>query len=284
MSSTKGDTTVKNQEKVPQQNRSQSISSDRSSVSRYSATTIKKLLEDVLQKRSRKHSRISSRHSCSHSHSRSRSRSISRSCSATHRKKCSATPEKIGRLPPYCMRSSELKWKNDLDHRQFEFNEQILDSLHSTLKSLEQGAMSQAVTLVESSIKDLLQRQKLVRFADRNIGGWATAYDNDKDDLADNSADKHCMRSAESRVQKPKKNTGSTKPSSFFGFAGQSSRPPLGGWRGSNFPGGQYHRNYCANRPSTSSNNGARGCQKCGALDHWVARCPLQFGSFTSSK
>uniref|UniRef100_A0A915JB61 Uncharacterized protein n=1 Tax=Romanomermis culicivorax TaxID=13658 RepID=A0A915JB61_ROMCU len=265
MSSTKGDTTVKNQEKVPQQNGSQSISSDRSSVSRYSATTIKKLLEDVLQKRSRKHSRISSRHSCSHSHSRSRSRSISRSCSATHRKKCSAMPEKIGRLPPYCMGSSELKWKNDLDRRQFEFNEQILDSLHSTLKSLEQGAMSQAVTLVESSIKDLLQRQKLIEISE------STAYDNDKDVLADNSADGHCMRLAESQVQKPKKNTGSTKPSSFFGFAGQSSRPPLGGWCGSNFPGGQYHRNYCANRPSASSNIGARGCQKCGALDHWVA-------------
>uniref|UniRef100_A0A915K4T1 Uncharacterized protein n=1 Tax=Romanomermis culicivorax TaxID=13658 RepID=A0A915K4T1_ROMCU len=191
-------------------------------------------------------------------------------------------PEK---KPPYCMRSSELKWKNDLDRRQFEFNKQILDSLRSTLKSLEQGATSQAVTLVEWSIKDLLQRQKLVRFADRSIRGWATAYEYDKDDLADNSADERRMRLAESRVQKRKKNIGSTKPSSFFGFAGQSSRPPLGGWRGSSFPGCQYRGNYGANRPSTyTSNNGAGGCGKCGALDHWVARCPLQFGSFTSSK
>uniref|UniRef100_A0A915KGI6 Uncharacterized protein n=1 Tax=Romanomermis culicivorax TaxID=13658 RepID=A0A915KGI6_ROMCU len=59
-------------------------------------------------------------------------------------------PEKIGRSPPYCMRLSELKWKKDLDHHQFEFKEQILDSLQSILKSLEQGATSQAVTLVES--------------------------------------------------------------------------------------------------------------------------------------
>uniref|UniRef100_A0A915J6Q3 Uncharacterized protein n=1 Tax=Romanomermis culicivorax TaxID=13658 RepID=A0A915J6Q3_ROMCU len=86
------------------------------------------------------------------------------------------------------------------------------------------------------------------------------------------------MRSTGSRVQKPKKNMGSTKLSSFFGFPGQSSKSPLGGWCGSSFPGGQYHGNYGANRPSAyTSNNGARGCRKCGALDHWVARCPLQF-------
>uniref|UniRef100_A0A915KEU4 Uncharacterized protein n=1 Tax=Romanomermis culicivorax TaxID=13658 RepID=A0A915KEU4_ROMCU len=136
-------------------------------------------------------------------------------------------PERIGRLPPYCMRASELKWKNDLDRHQFEFNQQILDSLRLTLKSLEQGATSQAVMLVESSIKDLLQRQKLVRFADRSIGGWATAYEYNKDDLADNSADEHRIGSAESCVQKQKKNTGSTKPSSFFGFAGQNEKERL---------------------------------------------------------
>uniref|UniRef100_A0A915KTF4 Uncharacterized protein n=1 Tax=Romanomermis culicivorax TaxID=13658 RepID=A0A915KTF4_ROMCU len=52
-----------------------------------------------------------------------------------------------------------------------------LESLHSTLKSLEQGAMSQVVTLVESSIKDLLQHQKLVRFADWNsVFSWDHEY------------------------------------------------------------------------------------------------------------
>uniref|UniRef100_A0A915I989 Uncharacterized protein n=1 Tax=Romanomermis culicivorax TaxID=13658 RepID=A0A915I989_ROMCU len=84
-------------------------------------------------------------------------------------------PEKIRRLPPYCMRLSKLKWKNDLDRHQFEFNEQILDSLRMTLKALEQGATSQAVTLVESSIKDLLQHQTLVRFADQNASSLAGA-------------------------------------------------------------------------------------------------------------
>uniref|UniRef100_A0A915KG54 Uncharacterized protein n=1 Tax=Romanomermis culicivorax TaxID=13658 RepID=A0A915KG54_ROMCU len=81
------------------------------------------------------------------------------------------------------MRSSELKWENDLDRCQFEFNEQILDSLRSTLKSLEQGAMSQAVTLVESSIKDLMQCQKLVRFADRNLYAGGPIYFSDQINL-----------------------------------------------------------------------------------------------------
>uniref|UniRef100_A0A915KR64 Reverse transcriptase Ty1/copia-type domain-containing protein n=1 Tax=Romanomermis culicivorax TaxID=13658 RepID=A0A915KR64_ROMCU len=46
-----------------------------------------------------------------------------------------------------------------------------------------------------------------------NIKGWATAHEYDKDDLADNWADKCCMRSAKSWVQKQKKNMGSTKSS-----------------------------------------------------------------------
>uniref|UniRef100_A0A915IQQ4 Uncharacterized protein n=1 Tax=Romanomermis culicivorax TaxID=13658 RepID=A0A915IQQ4_ROMCU len=118
------------------------------------------------------------------------------------------------------MRASKLKWRINLDRRQIEFNQQILDSLRSILKSLEQGTTSQAVMLVESSIKDLLQHQKLVRFADGSIEGWATAYEYDKDDLADNSANERHMQLVESHVQKQKKNTGSTNPSSFFGFAG----------------------------------------------------------------
>uniref|UniRef100_A0A915KP49 Uncharacterized protein n=1 Tax=Romanomermis culicivorax TaxID=13658 RepID=A0A915KP49_ROMCU len=54
-----------------------------------------------------------------------------------------------------------------------------LDGEHDNGMSWVQDATSQAVTLAELSIKDLLQRQKLVGFEDRSIRGWAIAYEYD---------------------------------------------------------------------------------------------------------
>jgi len=169
----------------------------------------------------------------------------------------------------YMLRSTELKWRSDLDKRQFEFNEKIIDSLKPSLALLSVStdtSATQAANNIKAAIDALHQRQKLIRFAERSTTGWASAYEYEKDDLADDSEDERRLRAAEGRASRKRKEAHSVSSRRFSASA--NHRAPFG-WRQVSKSGPRrFSPPRAARRPSDNN------CFKCGQGDHWANKCP----------
>ena len=127
--------------------------------------------------------------------------------------------------------------------KQFQFNEEVKAKVVDAAEAISKtpAAVSKAKTLLEEGEKLLVDRQKLLRIADRSENGWATVEEYMEDELADNSDDEKRIQKAEMRAGRKLKAAAAAKrkkavsrPAS--GMYGRS-RPPQAAWgRGSSIP------------------------------------------------
>ena len=107
-----------------------------------------------------------------------------------------------------------FKWKGN--EEQFEFNQDLLDSIDDLRDLIEVGSVNRSSTVLEELKAKLDKRQKMLKLADRSPGGWDTVREYLSDDLADDSADEKRIRNAENqavkkRNAKKKKAAGETR-------------------------------------------------------------------------
>ena len=74
---------------------------------------------------------------------------------------------------------------------------------------IKDGNKKRSSRLLEDVLKDIKDRNKLIRLEDKSSGGWATVMEDRSDSIASNNVDKKKMRAAEQRAiakMKHKKN------------------------------------------------------------------------------
>ena len=95
-------------------------------------------------------------------------------------------------------REHEFKYKSN--KKQFEFNEDIEEKVKNTIELIKDGSRKRSKRLLEDVLKDIKDRNKLIRLADKSSGGWATVMEYQSDSIASDSADEKKMRAAEKRA------------------------------------------------------------------------------------
>ena len=71
------------------------------------------------------------------------------------------------------------------NEQQYEFNQDLLDSLDDLQELVNVGSVNRSTEIIEKLVASLQKRQKLLRMADRSLGGWDTVKEYLSDDLAD---------------------------------------------------------------------------------------------------
>ena len=89
-------------------------------------------------------------------------------------------------------REHEFKYKSN--KKQFEFNEDIEEKVNNTIELIKDGSRKRSKRLLEVVLKDIKDRNKLIRLADKSSGGWATVTEYQSDSIASDSADEKKMR------------------------------------------------------------------------------------------
>ena len=92
-------------------------------------------------------------------------------------------------------REHEFKYKSN--KKQFEFNEDIEEKVKNTIELIKDGSRKRSKRLLEDVLKDIKDRNNLIRLADKSSGGWATVTEYQSDSIASDSADEKKMRAAE---------------------------------------------------------------------------------------
>ena len=88
------------------------------------------------------------------------------------------------------------------NEQQFEFNQDLLDSIDELRDLIEVGSVNRSSAVLEEMTTKLDRRQKMLKLADRSPGGWDTVREYLSDDLADDSADEKRIRNAENQAMK----------------------------------------------------------------------------------
>ena len=102
----------------------------------------------------------------------------------------------------------------------------------NTIELIKDGSRKRSKRLLEDVLKDIKDRNKLIRLADKSSGGWATVTEYQSDSIASDSSDEKKMRAAEKRAiakikhkKKPVYSTSSTYRRKEMDQGGTSGRP-----------------------------------------------------------
>ncbi len=95
-------------------------------------------------------------------------------------------------------------FKKKGNERQYRHNEEVRLKVADAASALSETppAVEKAKTLLEEGEKCIVDRQKLIRIADRSENGWATVDEYVEDELADNSDDEKRLSRADARASK----------------------------------------------------------------------------------
>ena len=183
------------------------------------------------------------------------------------------------------------------------FNSKLLSVITESLDLLRSNSPHEVEGKLRGMERQIKERIKLIRLADRSPGGWDTVREYQDDDLADDSADEKRIRNAESRALAKKKKKESSSSSRFHPYnrAANTSNNALTGdsnvrfrnapRRDSSFvqsgqgsqPGFQSAisaAGYTTAPRSVTSTQENSQCFGCGEFGHWRRFCPkLRVGS-----
>ena len=93
-----------------------------------------------------------------------------------------------------------FKFKQEGNRIQFEFNQQILQSVQNLSSALNNDDTSEANDLFDDLTAKLKRRNKLIKMADRSVLGWDTVAEYKADPIASDSDDGKKIRQAENRA------------------------------------------------------------------------------------
>ena len=178
-------------------------------------------------------------------------------------------------------------FKKKGNERQYRHNEEVRLKVSDAASALSETppAVEKAKTLLEEGEKLIVDRQKLIRIADRSENGWATVDEYVEDELADNSDDEKRLNRADARASKKlkaqKNGKGTRKPNPYayrknfnnsrnwsFGPAAGQSMPPSMYPMVPTQPGAKYPA-------GTGVGMAALGpCFECGMPGHYRKYCP----------
>ena len=178
-------------------------------------------------------------------------------------------------------------FKKKGNERQYRHNEEVRLKVSDAASALSETppAVEKAKTLLEEGEKLIVDRQKLIRIADRSENGWATVDEYVEDELADNSDDEKRLNRADARASKKlkaqKNGKGTRKPNPYayrknfnnshnwsFGPAAGQSMPPSMYPMVPTQPGAMYPA-------GTGVGMAALGpCFECGMPGHYRKYCP----------
>ena len=182
-----------------------------------------------------------------------------------------------------------FKFKQKGSRIQFEFNQQILQSVQNLASALNNGDTSEANDLCDDLTAKLKRRNKLIKMADRSVLGWDTVAEYEADPIASDSDDGKKIRQAENRAltkrksKKPNKlnlRVPRQKPSGqqfridgeHNGFTSPSQQNFNLRFPANNFTQDDYFRS--AQWPSSSNVRSGDTCFSCGERGHWRKYCP----------
>ena len=173
-------------------------------------------------------------------------------------------------------------FKKKGNEHQFKFNQKVIQKTNAALNALDGPNIVKAKEELAEGMSLTLNRQKLVKLADKSEFGWATVQEYIDDELADDEADASKIKKAEklagARVkflQEKKRKTVQTKPvtavSNSFTPARHSGafEPPQ--------PNIVYFRPQ--RRYSTTFGNSFKTldlCFQCGKRGHWARSCSVK--------
>uniref|UniRef100_A0A915K1Q0 Uncharacterized protein n=1 Tax=Romanomermis culicivorax TaxID=13658 RepID=A0A915K1Q0_ROMCU len=92
---------------------------------------------------------------------------------------------------------SEISWKCQGNHPQFEFNEELMNDLKDLKYYLNLDSSSSGIKArkILGDIDDrILHPQKLIRIADHSEGCWKTTLEYEHNGLAEDDEDEHQIR------------------------------------------------------------------------------------------
>ena len=198
------------------------------------------------------------------------------------------------------MRLERPTFKKKTHEKQHHFNEEVRAKVAEASDALAQtpAAVEKAKSLLEEGEKLILDRQKLIRIADRSENGWATVEEYMEDELADNSDDEKRIQKAEFRAGRKLKAAAATRQKKKpFAQSGLRAREPAvlgqggpanhGFFQGASWKGG-IGSAYRPTGPMAAGMNWYRPtlpvgrvvgpCWHCGKEGHFRSKCPLLCG------
>ena len=168
--------------------------------------------------------------------------------------------------------ATNTKWKREGNHKQFDFNNEILEIIVNAQEAGKSGDINSVASLIDSATKKLSNRHKLIRLADSSEGGWGTVKEYAANDLASDSEDEKRMKRAEFRAVKKIKAKSQRGSNRFRPYSTTTSRTNSATFN-------PYVFNRQAAVPAYTKQGRPGTCFACGSTGHWRKECSLSQSS-----